>query len=82
MTNRLRNPTADRGLELTIDDMMSEYTSEQNAESSINDSEANVGSSFAEIFEDYLPPSYKEMDVTELSVDSHFLWIYELSYKV
>ena len=66
---------ADRELELTIDDMMSEYTSEQNAESSINDSEANVRSSFAEIFEDYSPPLYEEMDMTEPSVDSNFLWI-------
>ena len=28
-----------------------------------------------EIFEDYLLPSYEEMDVTEPSVNSNFLWI-------
>ena len=64
---------ANRGLELIIDDMISEYTSEQNAKSSVNDSKANVGSSFAEIFEDYSLPSYEEMDVTELSGNSNFL---------
>ena len=73
-TRRTNRPiTNRRSLEIPEDEI-SEFTSRQNTESSFGDSETNTGQ-YSEIFENYCPPPYEDMDTEELSTDDNYLWI-------
>ena len=71
--NCLTFELADRGSESAVDNM-SEFASERNTESSLEDSEAN-NESYSEIFEDYSPPPYEDIEIEEIPNDDQFLWI-------